>query len=165
MIDPIAILCYCAGISWFGIVLYHHVREDVELWLKGLPKTHGWPAIRERGIHLLPSVVCFSLFHPFPWIDSAFWEGMATAAVVVGLLMAAWLLFFDGFYNVRRTRTGHARRFGFWDVGDPHDPRETDQSGTDKFFARLPVWGRAVVKIGLVAIMITAYLLPYFFDP
>lgn len=162
MIDPISILCYCAGISWFGIVLYHHVREDVELWLKGLPKTHGWPAIRERGLHLHPSVVCFSLFHPFPWIESAFWEGIATVPVVIGLLMALWWTLFDGFYNVARTRTGHARRFGWWDLGDPRDPTEGNQSGNDQFLYGKPLWLQITIKLGFIALMLACYLLPYF---
>lgn len=74
------------------------------------------------------------------------------------------LTLFDGFYNTIRTRTGLSRVFGWWDVGDAFDPNEPDQSWTDQFFATKPVWLRAVIKISLIAVSITLYLLPYFIE-
>jgi hypothetical protein len=93
---------------------------------------------------------------------AAWWLSFILAS---GVLFFAFWTAFDGGYNLVRRRhlikrygrdgVGRPPKFGFWYAGSEDG---AEDAGLDNVMQALPVWGRAAVKLGGLAVFLFFYI-------
>jgi ABC-type Fe3+ transport system permease subunit len=128
----------------FIIPLILWIEYDFKQWRQNKNFSHGkeW---RLKGLSLLPSISLFVIAHP----GNVF----LSIPTVCFLQMALWWFFFDGLYNDRRN-------FSWWFNGSFNDKGFEDPF-SDKLLRRMKVWQQALLKIGLIVLFISIYVVTF----
>lgn len=132
------------------VALYLVIRWDVKADLKKLeqniPVKHTKEAW-ERVKYLIPSFLCLILTLKINWD----WWLVAKIASTIALMMSLYWEFFDGLYNLGRNKK--------WTYTGSND---SDDAKSDNFLQQLTVTQQIIIKIGFIAVSLTAYLSMFF---
>jgi hypothetical protein len=127
------------AIVWFIAVLNLELESDLAKWEDDKDVKHRSKPVT-RGLLLAPGYILLGMaIHPW-------WVGIIVSAFVFG---AAWWLFFDGFYNIRR-----GFHWGF--NGSP--VLKDDDSILDQVLRRMSDFQELCLKIGLLIGFIFVYI-------
>ena len=126
------------AIIWFFLVLRIDVLNDYHNWLYEIPVKHKRKSII-RALFLLPSILLLCL--PLPM---SVWKIL----IVIGLEAFTYLLFFDGWYNLKRKQN-------WWFLGTVDE----DDAWWDRVQRKLPLRLLKILKIGIPLMLGIIYLL------
>lgn len=131
-------LLITAGITGFFAILIWRLWDNIRKNNKQIKVNHTIETWIRAGL-LLPVYTVLGCVNPIGTFISALF-----------LLLAWWLLLFDGFFAILRNREG------FFDLGS-NDGK--DDSLTDRLFRKVGLTWHIIIKIGLVVITTLIYCL------
>lgn len=126
------------AIIWFLCVLIYDVHDDYRKWKNNTSVKHR-PEFWLRALMLLPSIFLMSL--PFP-LD--IWKIL----VITALESFTYLLFFDGWYNIKRGQS-------WWFLGTV----DSDDSWWDKQQRKISLPLLKILKTGIPIVLLIIYVM------
>lgn len=127
------------AIIWFFLVLMIDVLNDYHKWLYEIPINHKKKSII-RALFLSPSVLLLCLPTPI-----SVWKLL----ISIGLEAFTYLLFFDGWYNLKRKKN-------WWFLGTTDD--KLGNSWWDVIQGKIPIKLLKILKIGVPIALLSLYL-------
>lgn len=133
----LSISCITVAIILFLLVLRWKINRDYNLWRANKAVKHG-KSWRLLVLLLTPSVIILA-------IPISIWGIILTAP----LIASCWWLTFDGWFN-------NKRKFNYWFTGSEDGK---DDAKMDNLLQRLKKWQHISLKIGLILLFTSLYLI------